>query len=65
LAEAVAAAANGDTIEVHGNGIYETGPIKIVKTALTIRAAEGSRPIIQYQPDPARRTSLCWKRTAR
>jgi len=31
LAEAVAAAANGDTIEVHGNGIYETGPIKIVK----------------------------------
>jgi tetratricopeptide (TPR) repeat protein len=46
LAEAVERAASGDTIEVRGNGPFVTPQLKIA-TALTIRAGEGYRPVIQ------------------
>jgi hypothetical protein len=45
LADAVAGAQAGDVIEIRGNGPFVSGPIAIDK-ALTIRAAEGFRPIL-------------------
>jgi hypothetical protein len=50
LAEAVRGASDGDIVEIRGNGPFVTGPIKIGNQALTIRAAEGFRPIIQSGP---------------
>jgi hypothetical protein len=51
LAEAVLSASAGDTIEVRGNGPFVTGPIKLPAIALTIRAGEGYRPVIESGPD--------------
>jgi hypothetical protein len=51
LAEAVLAASDGDTVEVHGNGPFETEPINLGRTALTIRAGAGYWPVIK--PNPA------------
>jgi hypothetical protein len=45
LAGALAAARDGDVIEVYGNGPYATPPLRTDGRALTIRAAEGSRPV--------------------
>lgn len=50
LSEAVANANSGDTIEVQGNGPFLTDPIRITDCDLTIRAAEGSRPVIKLNP---------------
>jgi serine/threonine protein kinase len=47
LAEAVQTARDGDTIEVRGNGPFVGDSISIRGTPLTIRAAEGFRPVIQ------------------
>src|SRR5262249_40415533 len=47
LARAVQGASDGDTIEVRGNGPFVSNPIKIGRTALTIRAAAGFRPVIK------------------
>ncbi len=49
LAEAVAAAADGDTIEIRGNGPFVTRPVWI-ESALRIRAAPGRHPIFQLSP---------------
>ena len=51
LDSAVAAANNGDTIEVRGNGPFVSAPIVIREQALIIRAAEGFRPVIELSPD--------------
>ena len=48
LAEAVAAASSGDTIEVRGNGPMIREPIFVTGKALTIRAAPGSRPVVEF-----------------
>ena len=45
LAEAVQSASDGDTIEVRGNGPFVTETVTIT-AALTIRAGEGFRPVI-------------------
>jgi hypothetical protein len=50
LAEAVLAANDGDTIEVRGNGPFVSESVNLVKTALTIRAGEGFRPVIKLDP---------------
>ncbi|HJZ58762.1 MAG TPA: hypothetical protein VKE74_27715, partial [Gemmataceae bacterium] len=48
LAEAVEASESGDAIEVRGNGPFESNPIDLGRSALTIRAAEGFRPVIRF-----------------
>jgi serine/threonine protein kinase len=50
LAEAVQAASDGDTVEVRGNGPFLTEPINLGRTALTIRAGAGHRPVIKSRP---------------
>jgi hypothetical protein len=45
LPEAVAAARDGDIIEVHGDGPFPTPPVRTAGKRLTIRAAAGSRPV--------------------
>jgi serine/threonine protein kinase len=47
LAEAVQGASGGDAIEIRGNGPFVCGPVKLTH-ALTIRAAEGFRPVLQF-----------------
>ena len=49
LAEAVAAAAAGDTIEIRSDGRF-VGPGIFLKQPLTIRAGVGSRPIFEVDP---------------
>ncbi|HYH69240.1 MAG TPA: protein kinase, partial [Urbifossiella sp.] len=51
LAEAVAAAGSGDTVEVRGNGPFVSAPITIQGKALTIRAGAGARPVVQLSPE--------------
>ncbi len=50
LAEAVESGSDGDTIEVLGDGPFVTEPISIQQKAITIRAAEGFRPVIKLSP---------------
>jgi hypothetical protein len=50
LAEAVVGASDGDTIEVRGNGPFFSPPINLGKTAMTIRAGAGFRPVIKLSP---------------
>jgi WD40 repeat protein len=49
LAEAVAAAESGDTIEVRGNGPFASPPVFIAKP-LTIWAGKGFGPVIELSP---------------
>jgi WD40 repeat protein/serine/threonine protein kinase len=51
LARAVAAAGDGATIEVRGNGPFVTSSILTRGKTLTIRAAQGFRPVIQLGPE--------------
>ncbi len=51
LAEAVLGTSDGDTIEIRGNGPFLSEPINIQRTALTIRAADGFRPVIKLRPE--------------
>jgi len=51
LAEAVASANDGDTIEVRGNGPFVSHPVNIRETSLVIRAADGFRPVIKLSPE--------------
>jgi serine/threonine protein kinase len=53
LAAAVWVASEGDTIEIRGNGPFVCGPTKIT-VPLTIRAGEGSQPIIKFQSEGSR-----------
>ena len=54
LAEAVQRASDGDTIEIRGNGPFVSEPIDIQRTALTIRAGERFRPVLQLSPEASR-----------
>jgi hypothetical protein len=47
LAEAVAAAQSGDTIEIRGDGPFATPSISIDRRALTLRAGSGFQPVLQ------------------
>jgi WD40 repeat protein len=47
LAEAVAAAGPGDTVEVRGNGPFISAPVRIGKKPLRLRAGKGFRPVLQ------------------
>jgi serine/threonine-protein kinase len=47
LADAVAAAADGATLTLHGPGPFRTAPLLWHGKALTLRAAEGARPVIE------------------
>jgi hypothetical protein len=49
LAEAVQAASDGDAIEIRGYGPFVSQPINIGRTALTIRAGQGFRPVIKLR----------------
>lgn len=49
LADAVAAAQSGDTIEIRGNGPFATAPVH-VNRPLTIRAGAGFLPVLQRVP---------------
>jgi hypothetical protein len=51
LARAVAAAGDGATIEIRGNGPFVTSPILNRGKRLTIRAALGFRPVINLGPE--------------
>ena len=51
LAQAVISASDGDTIEVRGNGPFVTQPNFLRQNSLTIRAASGHRPVIQFERD--------------
>jgi tRNA A-37 threonylcarbamoyl transferase component Bud32 len=55
LADAVAAAADGDTLVVHGDGPHTSSRIDIRGKKLTVRAAEGSRPL--FTPDGTTRSA--------
>ncbi len=53
LTEAVDAAATGEVIEIHGDGPFACLPIALGDKSLTIRAANGSRPVLVFTPlDP-------------
>jgi len=48
-----------NTIEVRGDGPFASEPIHIHKTALTIRAGAGFRPVIQVTPGDGS-ALVCW-----
>jgi hypothetical protein len=50
LAEALAWAHSGDTVEIRGPGPFVTEPVKIVNKALTVRAGAGFRPVLELSP---------------
>jgi hypothetical protein len=50
LAEAVAAARDGDAVEIRRNGSVVVDPIR-VPVALAVRAAEGYRPVLRLSPE--------------
>jgi Protein kinase domain len=54
LPEAVAAARDGDTVAIHGNGPFALEPLAVPGKALTLRAAPGYRPVLQRPPSAAR-----------
>src|SRR6185295_9445669 len=51
LAQAVAGASDGDTIEIRGNGPFDIQPISIEGHALVIRAGRGFCPVIRLTRD--------------
>ena len=53
LAAALAAAGDGDTVILHGNGLFPTEPLAVKGKALTLRAAPGSRPDLHFAKPPA------------
>jgi Protein tyrosine and serine/threonine kinase/Putative zinc-finger len=52
LAEAVRAARRNDVIEIHGHGPFTSPPVSIGRKPLTIRAASGFRPVIDFEQVP-------------
>lgn len=50
LAQAVLGASDGDTIEVRGNGPFDTDPVQVIGHRLTIRSGDGFRPVIRLRP---------------
>ena len=59
LAEAVQGASDGDTIEIRGNGPFVSQPVNIQRTALTIRAGAGFRPVIKLSPEAIQQKLPC------
>jgi hypothetical protein len=53
LAAALAAAADGDTIVIQGDGPFATAPLTVTGKALTLRAAPDSHPVLQLDGTPA------------
>jgi formylglycine-generating enzyme required for sulfatase activity len=51
LSKAVTGASDGDTIEVRGNGPFDSEPVSMGHTALTIRAGAGFRPVIKLRAE--------------
>jgi hypothetical protein len=47
LADAVAAAASGDVIEIRDNGPFVLQPMELKDKALTVRAGAGARPVLE------------------
>jgi hypothetical protein len=47
LEAAIAAAPDGGTVTIHGNGIMPTPPVSLRGKALTLRAAPGCKPCLQ------------------
>jgi hypothetical protein len=52
LADALAAAGDGDTITLHGETTFATDPLAIAGKSLTIRGAPGSRPALHFAAPP-------------
>ncbi len=54
LADAVDRAENGDTIAVEGDGPFVCEPVRVFGKRLTIRAADGYRPVLTFvqRPEP-------------
>lgn len=50
LADAVAAAGDSDVLTIRGDGPFPLGPLRWPGKALTLRAAAGSRPRLQWAP---------------
>lgn len=50
LAEACAAAKNGDTIELRYNGSREEQPLVFSELRLVVRAGDGYRPAVRFRP---------------
>ena len=50
LSAAVEAAGDGDVIELHFDGPLEARPLSFGDVELTVRAAEGYRPIVLFEP---------------
>ncbi len=53
LAAAVAAARDGDTITIRGDGPFASAPLSVTGKALTLQAAPGSRPVLHPDGPPA------------
>jgi hypothetical protein len=51
LAEAVRGASDGDTVEIRGNGPFDSQPIRIVGRGIAIRAGRAYRPVIRLMQD--------------
>jgi Protein tyrosine and serine/threonine kinase len=49
LADAIQTARANDIIEIHGDGPFKTPPVSIGNKPLTIRAAMGFRPVIDFE----------------
>ena len=58
LADAVTGSTPGDTIEIRGNGPFETGPLEITHP-LRICAAAGTRPVLKYEFQDHTHRSIC------
>ncbi|MBI2808950.1 MAG: DUF1080 domain-containing protein [Planctomycetes bacterium] len=49
LAAAVTAAQSGDTIEIRGDGPFESGPLDLADKSLNLRAGPGCSPAIRFK----------------
>jgi serine/threonine protein kinase len=58
LTAAVNAAVDGDTIILHGDGPVATEPVTLHEKSLTLRAAAGQRPCLQFVRQPTAFQSL-------
>jgi serine/threonine-protein kinase len=50
LTEAIAAARDGDTVVIHGQGPFVTEPLRLLGKSLTLQAAPGCRPRVVFAP---------------
>jgi hypothetical protein len=62
LAEAIEQAVDGATIEIHGDGPFRSPPLSVGAKRLTLRAADGSRPMI-IMDSPGQPSERPWLQT--